>query len=106
MGKSRKKTTSTSTHPYKFDLVCVHWLDTHSDTDVTDVEDDSLKPTPLITCGFLLKKTKKYVRVVAETGEDGWCRGRTVIPMKIVQKIEVILKSRKAGGNSSEPPAS
>ena len=71
----------------KRQMILVHWDDAVHECSGDEGE---LVPSPLITIGFLDKKTKKYIRMYHEyedTQKSEYKRHTSAIPIKMVTKI-------------------
>ncbi|MEK9753374.1 MAG: hypothetical protein VW338_09205 [Rhodospirillaceae bacterium] len=73
-----------------YDIVAVSWVDTmNSNGWDTIAETVEMEPAPVVTVGFLIKKTKDKV-VVAHGLSGDSALGATVIPAAWVKSIDVL----------------
>ena len=71
----------------RLQLVGVMWKDAmFSDSEETP------KPVPMLTVGFLVEDTKNHISIAHEIGTDGVFRGVTVVPRGIVVSVLVLRK--------------
>ena len=79
-------------------LVCVHWLDADASApnEAFYEEDIKHKTTPMQTYGLIVSQNPDSIILMTEfyQEDDGKAvyRGRTTIPMSLVQNIEVLLE--------------
>jgi hypothetical protein len=61
-------------------------------------EEEELKPSLILSVGFLVKKTKTHIVIAQDLSEDRMRNGRSQIPMGMVKRIKV-LKKKDADSN-------
>lgn len=74
---------------YEYPIYYVRWWDAVADRDDKDVN-DALEPHIIHSVGWLIKKTSRYITLTEEYGDNGWVRGRTTIPIKMVVEAKEI----------------
>ena len=74
-------------------LVLVEWVDPRSSgPNWEDREDiNTLEPTPCITCGILLKETKKDVRIILSLNFENYSQAITInkTTIKRMRKLKI-----------------
>jgi hypothetical protein len=75
----------------KFPIVAVAWDDAKA-IDGWGEEDDTLEPCIVLSVGFLVKKTPKYIVLAQDIAPDGTVCGRGQIPRGMVKRIKVLKK--------------
>ena len=60
-------------------------------------EEEEMKPCPILSVGFLVKKTKDYIVIAQDLSHDRMRNGRSQIPRAMVKQIKVLRKKDLLG---------
>ena len=78
-----------------FDLVEIVWDDAHDLPQGWERKVSRLEPFHILSCGFVVKSTKKYIVLALDADEEANHNGRSQIPRSLVKAITVLRKKDK-----------
>lgn len=71
----------------------IEWLDSAHNEGWVSKKDDTLRPDPIVSVGFVVQETKEFVTIAQGEGSDTYS-DKTCIPKFAVTKMTTLRKAR------------